>query len=109
MRVARDGSSFSWGTDVVDLSRNKLLARLLRALAQERLSSPGSSLTVNALMEIGWPGEKMRRDAGQNRVYVAIAALRRAGLAGELERDEVRYRLRPVLRVELYESAPVRE
>lgn len=85
-----------------DLRKNRLLSRLLSALVSQRIHSPGATLSVEGLMQAGWPGEKMQREAGLNRVYVAIAALRRAGLSEDLERSDGGYRLRPstVLRLE---------
>lgn len=100
LQVARDGSWFALGDTRADLKKNRLLGRLLRALTDARLGSPGRGMPVDDLMAAGWPGEKMQHEAGLNRVYVAVAALRRAGLGTELERD---YRLRPSLRVELVE------
>lgn len=104
LAVAHDG--FTLAGKHADLRKNKLLLRLLSALAEERLAAPGRCLTVDALLQVGWPGEKMQREAGQNRVYVAIAALRRAGLGEHLERDDGGYRLSPTLRVELVSGSP---
>jgi len=103
LRVARDGSWFALGAVRSDLRKNRLLGRILRALIDARLDAPGRGTPVDALIAAGWPGEKMQRDAGLNRLYVAIAALRRAGLGTDLERDESGYRLRPGMRVELTE------
>jgi len=99
LSIARDGSGFTLAAARADLRKNRLLGRLLNALAEERLAAPGRCLTVDALLKVFWPGEKMQREAGQNRVYVAIAALRRAGLGEQLERDDGGYRLNPALRV----------
>lgn len=94
LEVARDGSWFaSPGSARADLSKNKLLGRFLRVLAEQRRDAPGKSLSVDALIEAGWPGEKMQRGAGQNRVYVAVAALRKSGLGDALEREDGGYRL----------------
>lgn len=98
LEVAADGS-FTLGETQADLRKNKLLARLLLALVAARTSAPGRCLSVDELLEVGWPGEKMQREAGQNRVYVAIAALRRAGLGEHLERDEGGYRISAGLHV----------
>lgn len=85
-----------------DLRKHRLLSRLLGALVSQRIHAPGAPLSVDVLIQAGWPGEKMQRDAGLNRVYVAIAALRRAGLNEDLERSDGGYRLRPstVVRLE---------
>ena len=98
LEVANDGS-FTLGEAHADLRKNKLLARLFLALVTARTAAPGRCLSVDELLEVGWPGEKMQREAGQNRVYVAIAALRRAGLGDNLERDDGGYRISAGLHV----------
>ncbi len=87
--VALDGSWFRVGAeDVVDLRTRFALARVLRALARLRESAPESALSIDMIAEVGWPGEKLVSDSSANRVYVAIATLRRLGLRSLLERRE---------------------
>jgi predicted ATPase len=81
------------GEERVDLSKRRPLRLLLDRLAQERLSRPGAALPWDALLEVGWPGEKMRADAGAHRVRVAISTLRKMGLKDLLATDERGYRL----------------
>lgn len=64
----------------VDLSRREVLRRMLEALLEARRQRPGEPLDLEALRQAGWPGEAMVADAISNRVYVAIATLRRLGL-----------------------------
>jgi len=111
LKVARDATSFvlsdaSLPASRIDLKKHRLLSRLLAALVSHRLRAPGEALAVDDLIEAGWPGEKMQRDAGLNRVYVAIAALRRAGLSGDLERSDGGYRLRPSTAVRFEDEGP---
>jgi hypothetical protein len=69
---------------VVSLRRRAAFRRLLAALCAARVHTPGRALDVGELREAGWPGEQVRVEAGANRVYVAIATLRRMGLDGTL-------------------------
>jgi hypothetical protein len=78
---------------VVSVARWRPLQRLLERLAERREIAPGESLTVEALVAAGWPGERMLAKAGATRVYTAIASLRRLGLKGMLVRDDRGYRL----------------
>ncbi len=75
----RDGSG-----ERVDLSRRTTLARLLVGLVRQRLSARGQPISVDGLLEAGWPGERVLPDAGANRVYVAVATLRKLGLRDAL-------------------------
>lgn len=78
------------GAALVDLSRRRPLRRLLAHLA----AHPDRSVSWDALLEVGWPGEKMRADAGAHRVRVAISTLRKMGLSGIVLTDESGYRVR---------------
>jgi hypothetical protein len=75
------------------------LRRLLLRLARERQDRPGQRLDVDTLLESGWPGEQPIREAGLNRVYVAISLLRKLGLREALQRNAEGYRLDPDLAV----------
>ncbi len=86
-----DASYFSVdGAAPIDLSRRRPLRRLLAHLAAHE----GESIAWDALLAVGWPGEKMRPDAGAHRVRVAISTLRKMGLSGILLTDESGYRVR---------------
>jgi hypothetical protein len=89
---APDGSRHELGT-------RRAMRRVLLALAAARLNHPGTPLTVSSLVEAGWPGERPRSEAGANRVYVVLSALRRMGLRAVLERHDDGYRLSPQLPV----------
>lgn len=79
----------------VDLARRTVLGRMLLVLARARIETPGRLLDVAELTAACWPGERIVRAAAANRVYVAISGLRRAGLAGDLERAPDGYRIAP--------------
>jgi hypothetical protein len=80
------------------------LRRVLSALTDARLQRPGEALSVDALLQAGWPGERLAPDAGANRVYVLLSELRRMGLRGSLQRHDDGYRLDPALPVRLVDE-----
>jgi hypothetical protein len=86
--LAPDGTRHS-------LARRPALRRILRALLDRRARRPGAPLSADELMEAGWPGEQPIREAGLNRLYVAIATLRGMGLRDALVHDGRGYRLVP--------------
>lgn len=94
--VARDGTWFRVGAEApVDLRTRFALARVLRALVAASERAPDDTLSLDAMVEAGWPGERLVGDSSANRVYVAVATLRKLGLRALLERREGGYRLAP--------------
>jgi hypothetical protein len=89
------------------LSTHRPLRRLLLALAEARNERPGTALSVEQLLEAGWPGEHPIYEAGVNRVYVAISSLRKLGLGELLQRWDGGYRLAPSLSCHV-EGSPAR-
>jgi DNA-binding winged helix-turn-helix (wHTH) protein len=79
----------------VDLSRRVTLRRILSALARAHYEQPGKTLSRSDLFAAGWPGEQIDPRSEANRVYVAIAELRKLGLKGALESDGEGYLLTP--------------
>ena len=79
----------------VSLRHRPPLTRVLAGLARSRVRNPGDCLSVDDLVPIGWPGEQLLRDTGKNRVYVAIATLRKMGLSELLLKTEKGYLLDP--------------
>jgi hypothetical protein len=77
------------------LGGRRPLRRLLLALAEARRDRSGKPLTIDQLLDVGWPGETPVAEAGQNRVYVAISTLRKLGLGDSLQRWDDGYRLDP--------------
>lgn len=83
------------GGEPVDLSTRRAPRRILGALADHRERYPGLALTLEELLEAGWPGEKLLPEAGATRVYTAVATLRRMGLKPYLLRGDDGYLLDP--------------
>lgn len=80
---------------------SRYLARIVLALAEHRVHEPGGCLSTGALVEAGWPGERMTARAGMNRVYVAVSQLRKLVFGRDLESHDGGYRLSPAVRVTL--------
>jgi hypothetical protein len=100
--VREDGRAFRVPESAaeVDLARRAPLARILVALTRRRVESPGDAMRVEDILSAGWPDERVRHDAGANRVYVALAELRKLGLRDWMVKDDAGYRLvtsRPVV------------
>ncbi len=64
----------------IDLRTRPVLRRILAALAEVRVATPGRALGVDAILAAGWPGERVQHAAGLLRVYTAIKRLRGLGL-----------------------------
>ena len=72
--------------EAIDLSRHPVLWRLFLALAHA-----DAPMDPDALQEAIWPDEKIVPRAARNRLYVAIAGLRKAGLRTVLRKQETGY------------------
>ena len=90
------------GSQRVDLSRRKRLARVLARLAH---APSGQWVPLDAIYEAGWPGERCLPGSDVNRVHVTLSRLRSAGLDGLLESDEGCFRLKPETLIVLEEAA----
>jgi predicted ATPase len=102
LRIDRDARWFELSNGArTSLARKRSLRLLLHALVDARLRSPGRALDGDALLAIGWPGERVLRAAGAHRVQVAIATLRQLGLRAHLTSRDDGYLLDPSLPVEL--------
>ncbi len=67
--VDTDGRGFTaLGQEHVDMSRRRALRLVLTKLATHRITAPGQALTLDELLEAGWPGERVLPEAGSNRV-----------------------------------------
>ena len=102
LRAHPGGDWFSLdGGEVVPLAHRPSLRRLFAAL----LHRPGSQpLDVAAMLEAGWPGERLLPEAGANRVYATVRLLRKQGLRPVLERVGGGYRLEASVYVQLIED-----
>lgn len=89
------------GVDGVPRPLGQALSRIVMALVDRYNQSPEATLTLEELLEAGWPGERLVAEAGANRVYVALAQLRRMGLRSVIERGAGGYRLAPHTEIRL--------
>jgi len=79
--VHRGGRWFCFnGRTPVDLTRKRTLRPMLLVLAKHREEQPGEAIDVDTLFEAVWQGERALPAARKNRIYVAIATLRKSGL-----------------------------
>jgi len=77
----------------IDLRRRGVLRAVLDRLVDERLRTPGRAISVAALFEACWPGERALPDAAAARVYVVISSLRKLGLRHVIQRRAEGYLL----------------
>lgn len=84
----------------VSLQRRGPVRRILDALVTAQREAPGTAFTPEALLGIGWPGERVRPDAGLLRVRVAVATLRSFGLRERLITRDDGYLLDPAMALE---------
>ena len=93
--VARDGSSFRLpGTaDDVSIPERSPLRRILAHLARRRVEAAGEAVSIDDVIRVGWPGEKIAAAAALNRAHVALASLRKLGLRGLLVKTAGGYAL----------------
>jgi predicted ATPase len=100
--VARGGLWFQApGGERVELEQRRSLRLLLEALARQRLAQPDTPLPSQALLEAGWPGERMTAEAGRTRLYSAIYSLRTLGLRTLLKKRDDGYLLDPSVALRL--------
>jgi tetratricopeptide (TPR) repeat protein len=79
----------------IDLGRRPRLRRLVIALAEARVSTPGRAQDVDALFAAAWRGERASHASARQRVYTAIGALRDMGLRSLVLNDVDGYLLDP--------------
>jgi len=77
------------------LSSKKVLRRILAALVERRLRAATTPLSAAELVQRGWPNERLAARAAGNRLQVALAELRKRGLARVLARNAEGYLLDP--------------
>lgn len=100
--VDLDEERFAWaGPSPQAFPGRSGAAAVLKALVRSHTDDAEAALPPEALFAAGWPGEKASLDAQKNRVRVAVAALRKAGLADTVETVAAGYRLVPDLEVVL--------
>jgi hypothetical protein len=74
--------------------------RILDCLVGARLERPGEGVSGEALFEAGWPAVSIAAQSANNRLYVALAKLRKVGLKVILLRQDDGYLLDPGTLVE---------
>ncbi len=72
------------GADRVDLHHRRPLRRILNALVEAWLRSPGTAVPIDSLVRSAWPDQTLAAKTGASRIYVAIGELRSLGLRGAL-------------------------
>ena len=97
VRFDRNGGSwFQVGRGTpVDLRGRSALRRIVRALGEHRLQSPGEGLDKGELLAVGWPDEELTESEHASRVYQAVSELRSKGLDDVLLSDRRGYFLDP--------------
>ncbi len=68
-------------------------------MTAHRIAPSTPSLSAEALVAAGWPGERLSPESAKNRLHVALAKLRKLGLRDVLLRYVDGYALSPGLRV----------
>lgn len=81
----------------IRLARRAALWRIVCALCERH--GADLPLSVQELVELGWPGEQMLPESGAERVYTAVRTLRRMGLEPTLLTREGGYLLDPAMTV----------
>lgn len=100
LKLDREGRCFTPpGGEEIDYSRRGALRRVLVGLAEHHVESPGEALTLDEVLELGWPGEIVTPDAGASRVYSAVRTLRNHGLDEVLNTNDEGYLFDPELQV----------
>jgi hypothetical protein len=87
------------GGAALDLTRRGSLRRVLDALVTRRLETPGVAWPASALLEAGWPGERVHHEPGMMRVYSVIRRLRALGLGDALVTRDDGYLIDPAVTV----------
>lgn len=83
----------------VDLSRARLLRKIVALLCARRAEAPGEPLAAESLAAALWPKDDPSGGAAKNRLYVALAALRAKGLDDAIEHRDGGYQIRTGVRV----------
>ncbi|WP_394833720.1 NB-ARC domain-containing protein [Pendulispora rubella] len=82
-----------------DLTRHGPVRRILDALTTLHATDKGHAISAVDLLEAGWPGERVRYEAGMLRVYTGIRRLRKLGLEPILVTRDDGYLLDPAAHV----------
>jgi len=82
LRITADGRKFiaPGESEVIDFTRRGALRMILVGLAELRRDHAGTGISLDEVLEMGWPGEHVTPEAAASRVYTAIRTLRGFGL-----------------------------
>ena len=84
-----------------DLTRRRALRLILLKLVEHHRDARGAAVSLDELIDAGWPGEKMVGDTGSSRAYVALSKLRKMGLRDLLKTRDDGYLLDPEAVIEM--------
>jgi hypothetical protein len=79
----------------VDLSRRRSLQRILARLVQNRREAPDESLSLEDIVAVGWPGERMLARSARARAHVSMCRLRKMGLRDVIVNRQGGYAIDP--------------
>ncbi len=102
LRLSEDARTFyPPGVDEpVDFTRRGALRLILLGLATQRKDHPGTGISLDDVVEMGWPGERVTPEAAASRVYTAIRTLRGFGLDEYLLTSDEGYLLSTDIEIE---------
>ncbi len=83
----------------VSLQKARAARLIVAALVRRRIDTPGVALSLDALFEAGWPGERVQRKAAANRVYVTLTKIKNLGLRGLIQSRDDGFLLDPAAAV----------
>jgi len=88
------------GRPRVQLRTRSAGRRILQALVESRLLTPGRGLSVETIFQIGWPRTETHPYEAAKRVYDGVGRLRRIGLGEILARNAEGYLLSPEVEIQ---------
>ena len=92
--------------DLVDIQRRAAIRRILTGLLEASTSQPNpTSVPLEEVFELGWPGEQSTFESMKARVYNAISRMRRLGLEDLIIHDGDGYYIARSCDVTIAESA----
>ena len=80
--------------------RRYVIQRILDTLVRARLERPGEPVSAEALLEAGWPRERILPGAAKNRLHVSLSRMRELGLRGALLASDDGWLIDPAVEVE---------
>lgn len=100
--VAEGGLWFCLGdAPAVNLRQRGVLQRVLWAICEKQLETPGMAVATSEIVASAWQGERLPARVGASRVYAAVNELRKMGLRDALQNEDGGYSLSVLLRIEL--------